>query len=317
LPIARTLRDTAAMPTSLPISVVIPTLDRPGEVAGCLESLERHLEWLDPEVIVVDQSDSTRTRDVCAGNPRVRYLHNEQLGISVNRNLGAREARHEWLVFADDDGRFGEGWGEAAARAMGASDAPDLLLGRVLDQNQNRRFAVAECEGRCELTPRNIWLGSGPSVHVKRAMFGELGGFDETLGVGTPWGATEEVDLFLRVLLAGGRGVFEPAMLVHHRCHPDVGTEAERLRYGYGRGDGAFIRKHLFGPAGRQLLPMASHLLFFPLMDLWYCRCRAPERRVHLAALKGRWSGLLTWRRPRDRPHSIAPAGSERSAPVS
>ncbi|MHC4845585.1 MAG: glycosyltransferase family 2 protein [Planctomycetota bacterium] len=303
------------MPTPLPISVVIPTLDRPGEVAGCLESLERHCDWVDPEVIVVDQSDSTRTRDVCAGNPRVRYLHNEQLGISVNRNLGAREASRDWLVFADDDGRFGEGWGEAAARAMVCDDAPDLLLGRVVDQNLKRRFAVAESEERCELTPRNVWLGSGPSVHVRRDLFARLGGYDETLGVGTPWGATEEVDLFLRALLAGARGVFEPAMIVHHRCHPDVGTEAERLRYGYGRGDGAFIRKHLFGPAGRQILPMAAHLLFFPLMDLWYCRRRAAERRVHLAALKGRWSGLLTWRRPRRAARAGAQAASSRTDP--
>jgi GT2 family glycosyltransferase len=230
----------------------------------------------------------------------VRYVHNEQLGISVNRNLGANLAGSDWLVFADDDGRFAEGWGEAAANAMSGPDAPALLLGRVLDPNLHKRFAVAESVAGCELTPRNIWLGSGPSVHIRRAMFEQLGGFDETLGVGTPWGATEEVDLFLRALLAGGRGLFQPSMVVHHRCHPEIGTEAERLRYGYGRGDGAFIRKHLFGPAGRQLLPMAAHLLFFPLMDLWYCRKRPAHRRVHLAALKGRWSGLLTWRRPRE-----------------
>ena len=81
-----------------------------------------------------------------------------------------------------------------------------------------------------------------------------IGGFDVRLGAGTPaWGG-EDIDLYLRMLQAGGALVYEPSALICHD-HPD---RPERLRseaFHYGIGLTAMLAKHaVLGAERRDML---------------------------------------------------------------
>jgi O-antigen biosynthesis protein len=85
-------------------------------------------------------------------------------------------------------------------------------------------------------------FGSGACTALRREAGRALGGFDPALGAGTASRGGEDLDLFVRVLLAGHAIVYEPAAMLSHR-HPD---EDRRLRseiFGYGVGLVAMITK--------------------------------------------------------------------------
>jgi glycosyltransferase involved in cell wall biosynthesis len=87
------------------VSVIIPTTRRPKLLLRALASVldQTHGEL---EVIVVVDGPNPETLAALGGiaDPRVRVLQNrESLGPGVARNLGAEQARGEWIAFLDDD----------------------------------------------------------------------------------------------------------------------------------------------------------------------------------------------------------------------
>lgn len=86
------------------VTVSIATFNRAEYLEECLDSvLSQSVQ--DFEVIVVDDGSSDRTREVMSGyrDDRVRYLRQENQGVSVARNLALAEARAPFIVVQDDD----------------------------------------------------------------------------------------------------------------------------------------------------------------------------------------------------------------------
>lgn len=86
------------------VTVSIATFNRAGYLGECLDSvLSQSVQ--DFEVIVVDDGSSDHTRDVISKyrDDRVRYLQQENQGVSVARNLALAEARAPFIVIQDDD----------------------------------------------------------------------------------------------------------------------------------------------------------------------------------------------------------------------
>lgn len=90
------------------ISVIVCTYNRAKLLDNCLASLcEQHLDSDLYEVIVVDNNSKDNTFDVVATymeeNRKIRYVTEENQGLSYARNRGCGEARGEYLVYIDDD----------------------------------------------------------------------------------------------------------------------------------------------------------------------------------------------------------------------
>ena len=82
------------------------------------------------------------------------------------------------------------------------------------------------------------------NMGIDRPVLDALGGFDVRLGPGTRYPAAEDNDLGFRLLAAGVPIVFDPDVAVTHVAwRPDRARRA--LRWRYGRGQGAFLAKHL------------------------------------------------------------------------
>ncbi len=222
------------------VSVVIPTRDRAGQLAACLESL-LHLTYPAFEVVVVDNApsdDSTRdlVEDRFGTDPRVRYVRETRAGASLARNIGAEEARGEIVAFTDDDAVVDPLWvsGLVAGfwRDPGVVCVAGLTLPGSLETPAQQAFEVyggmglgfeprlydlEENRGDTLLYPYTAGVfGASNNVAFRRAEFLARGGFDTTLGPATPAFGAEDLDLFLAVVLDGHRIAYEPTACVRH-----------------------------------------------------------------------------------------------------
>jgi hypothetical protein len=91
-------------------------------------------------------------------------------------------------------------------------------------------------------------FGSGANMAFRTSELRALGGFDPALGTGTPARGSEDLDICIRVLQAGGELVYEPRAIVWHR-HPDTAQGVRKRAFDYGVALGALIGKHVaMGP---------------------------------------------------------------------
>ena len=86
------------------VSLIVPTLNRPDDLARCLRSVERTRPGFD-EIIIVDQGDVERTRRVVERFPGLHATILPQATPSLTRarNRGVERARGDYIVFIDDD----------------------------------------------------------------------------------------------------------------------------------------------------------------------------------------------------------------------
>jgi glycosyltransferase involved in cell wall biosynthesis len=85
------------------ISVIIPTYNRGRFVVKAIESVLRQ-SFTDLEVIVIDDGSTDGTRKVLETySGKIRYVFQENAGVSSARNSGIRKARGEWVAFLDSD----------------------------------------------------------------------------------------------------------------------------------------------------------------------------------------------------------------------
>lgn len=85
------------------ISVIIPTYNREETVARAIRSaIDQDLA--PAEILVVDDGSTDNTRAlVQTFGDKVRYIYQENAGVSAARNTAVAEARNDWLAFLDSD----------------------------------------------------------------------------------------------------------------------------------------------------------------------------------------------------------------------
>ena len=88
------------------VSVIIPVYNPGGALKKCIESLMAQT-WENIEIILVndgstDGSDSA-CREFAAADGRIKYVCQENAGVSAARNRGIELACGEYICFVDSD----------------------------------------------------------------------------------------------------------------------------------------------------------------------------------------------------------------------
>jgi len=266
---------------SLPISVVVCTRDRVGQLRGCLQALLT-LDYSDYEVIVVDNAPSNEETALLASSLPIRYVREERPGLDRARNRGISEARYGIVAFTDDDARPDRNWLKAISRAFTERDVMAVTGPVVAAELETDAQIIFELgyggmghgfQGRTirrqTITMRELlWssgFGVGCNMAFRREIFTSVGLFDIVLDVGTPSGGAGDIEMFHRIVARGYTLVYEPFALVRHIHRRDTTALVRQLIYN-GRGFGCY----LFSCARKGTLSRRT-ILFFAVRE-WLCK---------------------------------------------
>jgi GT2 family glycosyltransferase len=221
-------------------SIIIPTCDRPEQLAECLHCLTCLDYPRDRfEVMVVDDGSSMSLETVIApfgGQLDVTLLRQSHAGPAIARNTGAARARGQYLAFTDDDCRPDSRWLRALARRCELT--PERIIGgRTLNALTGNIYSTASQllvdhlyayynsdPDRARFFTSNNWAMSADC-------FREVGGFD----AGFFLAAGEDRELCDRWLHDGRAMSYAPEARVNH-AHVLTLRAFWRQHFTYGRG---------------------------------------------------------------------------------
>lgn len=202
------------MPRSL--SVIVVTHESEAAVTTALPALWEQLAAGD-ELVVVDNASSDGTldavREIAPGATVVQTGWNA--GFAAAANAGARVAGRDLLVFLNPDATATPGFVEAIRG--GRWDAWMGLVTAEGGRAVNTSGGVLHFTGiawaglRPADGPREVAFLSGACLAIPRSAFERVGGFADAYFM-----YHEDVDLSLRLRLAGERLGVEPAAIVDH-----------------------------------------------------------------------------------------------------
>ena len=166
------------------LSVVVPAHNEERVIGHALGAIRRQGAAVH-EVIVVCNGchDRTAARARRAG---AQVLVTERRGVSLARNLGARRAAGDLLLFVDADVRLAPGLAQAIG---GAARGRRRLVGTVRVVPDRRRYRLHYAAAAVLI--RVLRLSSNGLIFCSAALFERAGGFPEGVQVG-------EDNLFMR-----------------------------------------------------------------------------------------------------------------------
>jgi GT2 family glycosyltransferase len=217
-------------------SVIIPAHNAGATLAACLDGLAAEgVPGPVAELLVVDDASTDCTRLV-ATRPGVQVLCGAGSGPAAARNLGARMASGELLIFLDADTKPCAGWLRAMLDPLVRNPQVVAVKGRYYSNQRSlvARFTQLEFEekyARLQQSCSIDFVDTGTAA-FRRSAFEAVDGFDESF----PAQSAEDVELAFRLAARGDRMAFSPRAGVWH-------WHAERLRdflikkarYGYFR----------------------------------------------------------------------------------
>lgn len=212
-----------------PVTIVIPVWNAVETTKDCLTALRGTLGPSD-QVVVVDNGSQDATPAVLAGLPWIDVITMEQnQGFAGGCNAGARAAHHPLVVFLNNDTLPTPEWIEGLVEpftdpGIGAAgpmsnfvSGPQLYKDDSYDPHSIADIArhAAELRDRSRGQIQEVQRLVGFCFAVRTAAFGELGGFDESYGLG----GYEDDDLCHRLRFAGWRLVIVQDTFMHHIGH--------------------------------------------------------------------------------------------------
>jgi glycosyltransferase involved in cell wall biosynthesis len=209
------------------VSVVIPTRNRPAELAGAVATALGQRD-VPLEVIVVDDAspDSSASERVVAAatEPLARCIvRDERGGPAAARNTGIDAARAEWVAFLDDDDRWAPGKLSAQLASIEAAGGDwGWCATAVIADDGNVIYeqpSPPPNEIQAGLLVCNAVPGSASSVVARRDLLERTGGFDESFAHLADW------ELWLRLAAVGTPAGCEQVLVTQH-IHPG-GMHAE------------------------------------------------------------------------------------------
>ncbi|HEX8279155.1 MAG TPA: glycosyltransferase, partial [Segetibacter sp.] len=187
--------DQPSTPTSDLVSVIIPCYNQGKYLAEAIQSILVQT-YKDIEIIVVDDGSTDNTRDVATSYTQVKYVYQQNRGLSAARNCGIRNSTGGFLVFLDSDDLLYDHTVSYNINCLNRNESSAFVSGGYdvisFDNKKIGQKSLAiETNHYVELLKSN-YIGMHATVMYRRFVFEHLL-FDEKLK------ACEDYDLYLKI----------------------------------------------------------------------------------------------------------------------
>jgi len=228
----------------MPLTVIVPAYNAQRTLPRLLGSLSNQ-SYKDFEVVVVDDCSQDRTPQIVQSYPWSLIRLSENHGPAYCRNIGAKNAKGDILVFTDSDCRVDRYWIENIQRnidqyGMGAIMGrlvlmPSSVLG---DSISALGFPAGGAVGfdRIWKVDERRFTDSLSSCNcaIKKDIFWEVGGFDESF----PYAGGEDSLLAYNLRGANYKIKYCPDVLVYHEARDSMRSF---IKWQFKRGVSSYI----------------------------------------------------------------------------
>jgi GT2 family glycosyltransferase len=271
-------------------AVVIPNYNGADWLAGVLGSVAA--QTVSPaEVIVVDDGSTDGSLALLADRfPHVRVLAlGSNGGFARAANAGLRAASAEAVALVNTDVVLAPDWLECALAALRAAPRAAAVATKLVDLADPallydagdvlRRDGACEQRGRFERdggrydAPGEVFSACAGAALYRRTAVLDAHGFDERFGT-----YLEDVDLGLRLRLAGWRCRWEPRAVARHAG----GGSSAALPHG----PGAWVERNTLLLVARAFPVRWLHLVAYRQAAWAWHAARAGELRAHVSGIR-------------------------------
>jgi len=231
------------------VSVIVCSYNGGKTLGRCLESL-KYINYPDYEVVLVDDGSKDNTPEIVAQHPWVVAVQQENKGLSVARNVGARTATGEVIVYTDSDCMADPDWLYFLIGTLLSGDYAGVGGPNISPPAEDW---IQACVSAAPGGPNHVLLTDVVAEHVPGCNMGyykwafeQIGGFDPEYRK-----AGDDVDFCWRLQQSGGVIAFSPAAIVWHYRRFTLDA-FRKQQEGYGEAESMLRFKHLvfFGPTG-------------------------------------------------------------------
>ena len=276
------------MPT---IGVVIPTYNHGHILGEAIESVLSQTRRPD-EIVIVDDGSTDGTKKLVRGfGRRIRYIYQNNRGLSAARNTGIWASTADWVCFLDADDLWEQDKLNLQVNLIRTVDAGvGCVYTRYLTQAPSFRALSPIPPNKGALTLphllRRNWIGVLTAA-ARRDLLLNLGGFDEDLYAAEDW------DLWLRMAAVDVQFAYLPQPLAIYRISEgSMHSDAERMEInGIRMLSKFFTRVDLpFDPTSHNRLERLARAGFYVQLA-WQCIATRQRGR----SLNYLWKALVAW----------------------
>lgn len=203
------------------VSVIIPTYNRSAVIFRAIDSVFAQT-YKNFELIIVDDGSTDETREhlrELIDSNKIKYLKQENLGVSSARNLGVLNSKGSLITFLDSDDEWLPHKLQDQINYFIKNPHLKIVYGeeqwirngkRVNQKAIHKKsggWIFSSCIQQCLIAPSSVML--------TRILFNEMGGFDESFVV------CEDYDLWLKISSTNEIGFITTPLIVKHGGHDD------------------------------------------------------------------------------------------------
>jgi len=169
------------------VSIIVPVYNVENYIEKCLESVKNQ-SYTKFECLIVNDGSKDKSIDLAQsfidGDSRFKILNKPNGGLASARNFGIKHSIGDFIAFLDSDDAWMADKTQMQLALFSSNTDADLVYSKceILEETKCYPYTGASYSGSpLELLYANTIIGSGSSVMMRRKVFENIGGFNETL----------------------------------------------------------------------------------------------------------------------------------------
>ncbi len=165
-------------------SIIIPCYNRAPQIIHTLKSLLEQT-YQDFEIVVVDDGSTDNTKNVLKSyieKSQLKYIYQENQGVSVARNKGSTHANGKYLIFLDSDDKVEKNWLKDFYDVI-ISEKSSIVYCSMKKVDKNGNIILVNSKKPYKNSNSKGIINTG-SWAIEQSKFFEAGMYDEQLKFG-------------------------------------------------------------------------------------------------------------------------------------